>query len=78
MSEYEHNVIYILGGIFQKTKHGQIRHQSLPLQKYLRFSSISNTVLSVNQVYNMLMTLKHNNNNWLEVLKCISERCLIG
>ncbi|CAF2719965.1 unnamed protein product [Rotaria sp. Silwood2] len=87
MSEYEHNVIYIFGGIFQKTKHEritlekakreQIRHQSLPLQKYLRFSPSANTVLSINQVYNILMTLKHNNNNWFEALKCIPERCLM-
>ncbi|CAF2313945.1 unnamed protein product [Rotaria sp. Silwood2] len=79
MSEYEHNVIYIFGGIFQKkkAKHEQIRHQSLPLQKYLRFSPSANTVLSINQVYNILMTLKHNNNNWFEALKCIPERCLM-
>ncbi|CAF0995288.1 unnamed protein product [Rotaria sordida] len=87
MSEYEHNVIYILGGIFQKTKHEQItlekakheqiRHQSLPLQKYLRFSESASTILSLNQVYNILMTLKHNNNNWFEALKCIPERCLL-
>ncbi|CAF2719950.1 unnamed protein product [Rotaria sp. Silwood2] len=79
MSEYEHNVIYIFGGIFQKkkAKREQIRHQSLPLQKYLRFSPSANTVLSINQVYNILMTLKHNNNNWFEALKCIPERCLM-
>ncbi|CAF1257274.1 unnamed protein product [Rotaria magnacalcarata] len=87
MTEYEHNVIYILGGIFEKTKHEHltlekaehehIRHQSLPLQKYLKFSTSANPVLSLNQVYNILMTLKHNNNNWFEALKCIPERCLL-
>ncbi|CAF0779663.1 unnamed protein product [Adineta ricciae] len=85
MSEYEHNVIYILGGIFQKTKteqltlekaqSEQIRHQSLPLQRYLKLSSNASSVLSLNQVYNILMTLKHTNNNWYEALKCIPERC---
>ncbi|UJR25670.1 hypothetical protein I4U23_007021 [Adineta vaga] len=86
MNEYEHNMIYVLGGIFQKTKTErltfekaqaeQIRHQSLPLQKYLKFSSNASPVLSLNQVYNILMTLKHTNNNWFEALKCIPERCL--
>ncbi|CAF0732467.1 unnamed protein product [Adineta steineri] len=86
MNKYEHNVIYILGGIFQKTKNErltlekadneQIRHQSLPLQQYLRLSSNASAVLSLNQVYNILMTLKHNNNNWFDAFKCIPERCL--
>ena len=50
-----------------------MKHNSID---FSRLSSNASAVLSLNQVYNILMTLKHNNNNWLEALKCIPERCL--
>lgn len=117
MTEYEHNSIYILGGIFEKSrlKHPKRKFFSLLSSKnrtvnlrkgeawtdstsifataeifkvksiysiqaisnaQSRFSSNASAVLSLNQVYNILMTLKHTNNNWSDALHCIPERCL--
>ncbi|CAF0982895.1 unnamed protein product, partial [Didymodactylos carnosus] len=83
MKEYEHDTIYIIGAIvtpekrpltLAKAKRNQIRHQCLPLDYYVKFNSGSNYKnLTLNQVYNILMTAKHTQNNWYEAFKHISD-----
>ncbi|CAF0768145.1 unnamed protein product [Didymodactylos carnosus] len=83
MLEYDHDAIYIIGGIvdlsskkpltFGKAKRQQIRHQRLPIDRYVKFGSGSGKTLTIDQVFNILMTLKHTG-NWHEAFKYIPNR----
>ncbi|CAF3377582.1 unnamed protein product, partial [Rotaria sp. Silwood2] len=71
---FDHGAVYIVDGIYdndenkepltyQKAARQKILHQKLPLEKYLAFHSTSTRALAFHEVYNILLTLKHINNN---------------
>ncbi|CAF3329492.1 unnamed protein product [Rotaria sp. Silwood2] len=84
MTHFDHNAVYILGGIYddenkepltyQKAVRQNIRHQKLPLEKYLTFHSTSSRALAFHEVYNILLTLKHTNNNWIKAFRYVPKR----
>jgi len=84
MTHFDHDAIYILGGIYddgnkepltyQKAVRQNIRHQKLPLEKYLTFHSSSSRALAFHEVYNILLTLKHTNNNWIKAFHYVPKR----
>ncbi|CAF0819391.1 unnamed protein product [Didymodactylos carnosus] len=84
METFDHDAIYVIGGIFDNTKkvpityekaqHENIRHQRLPLDRYLKFHETSSKALAMNQVYKILMTLKHTNNNWYKAFKYVANK----
>ena len=55
---------------FAKAKRDRVQHQRLPLDRYVKFGGGSGKSLTIDQVYNILMTLKHTN-SWVEALKYI-------
>ncbi|CAF4529368.1 unnamed protein product [Rotaria socialis] len=84
MTHFDHDAIYILGGIYddenrepltyQKAVRQNIRHQKLPLEKYLTFHSTSSRALAFHEVYNILLTLKHTNSNWIKAFRYVPKR----
>ncbi|CAF1080250.1 unnamed protein product [Didymodactylos carnosus] len=84
MVEYDHDAIYIIGGIFdksgkdtlEKAQREQIRTTRFPLDRYLKFHPTCYKDLTLDQVYNILMTLKHTKNNWYKALKWVPDRKL--
>ena len=105
MTHYDHDSVYILGGIYddenkealtyEKAVRQNIRHQKLPLDKYLRlisfhrieidshlrsnfsFHTASSHALAFHEVYNILLTLKHTNNNWKQALRFVPTRKVV-
>ncbi|CAF0985847.1 unnamed protein product [Didymodactylos carnosus] len=83
MLEYEHDAIYIIGGIvdltgkkpltFGKAKREQIRHMRFPIDRYLKFGGGSGKTLTLDQAFNILQTMKHTG-NWHESFKYIPNR----
>ncbi|CAD5112682.1 unnamed protein product [Dimorphilus gyrociliatus] len=73
MKEYDHNAIYIIGGIvdrseevpltFAKAKKEKIRSVRFPLERYLDWTRGSKS-LTIDQVVGILLRIKQNNNNW--------------
>ncbi|UJR07553.1 hypothetical protein I4U23_011841 [Adineta vaga] len=84
MTHFDHNAVYIVGGIYddenkepltyQKAVRQNIRHEKLPLDKYLTFHSSSSKALAFHEVYNILLTLKHTNNNWIKAFRYVPKR----
>ncbi|CAF0881747.1 unnamed protein product [Adineta steineri] len=84
MSEYNHNAVYIIGAIIDtglggrpislaKAKRDNIKHQRLPLERYLKFGSNANRSLSLDKIYNILMALKHGH-SWADAFQAIPDR----
>ncbi|CAF5186070.1 unnamed protein product, partial [Rotaria sp. Silwood1] len=46
----------------------------LPLEKYFTFHSTSSRALAFHEIYNILLTLKHTNNNWIKAFYYVSKR----
>ncbi|CAF1249123.1 unnamed protein product [Rotaria sp. Silwood1] len=64
-----HSPAYIIITVRQN-----IRHQKLPLEKYFTFHSTSSRALAFHEIYNILLTLKHTNNNWIKAFYYVSKR----
>ncbi|CAF3105322.1 unnamed protein product [Rotaria socialis] len=83
MTSFDHEAIYIIGGIadrtgkkpltFGKAKRDNVKHQHFPIDRYVKFGSGSGKSLTIDQVYNILMTLKHTG-SWVEAFKYIPDR----
>ncbi|CAF2372662.1 unnamed protein product [Rotaria sp. Silwood2] len=83
MTSFDHDAIYIVGGIadrtgkkpltFGKAKRENIKHQRFPIDRYVKFGGGSGKSLTIDQVYNILMTLKHTG-SWVEAFKYIPDR----
>ncbi|CAF0856744.1 unnamed protein product [Adineta ricciae] len=81
MTHFDHDAVYIVGGIYddenkepltyQKAVRQNIRHAKLPLDK---FHSSSSKALAFHEVYNILLTLKHTNNNWIKAFRYVPKR----
>jgi hypothetical protein len=41
---------------------------------FLRFHSSSSRALAFHEVYNILLTLKHTNNNWIKAFRYVPKR----
>ncbi|CAF1316141.1 unnamed protein product [Adineta steineri] len=84
MTHFDHNAVYIVGGIYddqnkepltyEKAVRQNIRHEKLPLDKYLTFHTSSSKALAFHEVYNILLTLKHTNNNWIKAFRYVPKR----
>ncbi|CAF1085953.1 unnamed protein product [Rotaria sp. Silwood1] len=84
MSEYDHDAVYIIGAIIDssvggrpltlaKAKRDNIKHQRLPLERYLKFGSSASRTLSLDKIYFILMALKHGQ-SWSEAFQAIPDR----
>ncbi|CAF3824021.1 unnamed protein product [Rotaria sp. Silwood1] len=86
MTSFDHDAVYIIGGIidlsgkkpltFGKAKRDNIRHQRFPIDRYVKFGGGSGKTLTIDQVYNILMTLKHTG-SWVEAFKFIPDRKVV-
>jgi len=86
MTSFDHDAVYIIGGIidlsgkkpltFGKAKRENIRHQRLPIDRYVKFGGGSCKTLTIDQMYNILMTLKHTG-SWIEAFKYIPNRKVV-
>ncbi|CAF1403362.1 unnamed protein product [Adineta steineri] len=86
MTTFDHDAVYIVGGIaditgkkpltFGKAKRENIRHQRFPIDRYVKFGGGSGKSLTLDQVYNILMTLKHTG-SWVDAFKYIPDRKVI-
>ncbi|CAF1643837.1 unnamed protein product [Adineta ricciae] len=86
MTAYDHDAVYIIGGIVDvtgkkpltigKAKRDNIRHQRFPIDRYVKFGGGSGKTLTIDQVYNILMTLKHTG-SWIEAFKFIPDRKVV-
>ncbi|CAF1157915.1 unnamed protein product [Adineta steineri] len=86
MTTFDHDAVYIIGGIidvsgkkpltFGKAKRENIRHQRFPIDRYVKFGGGSGKTLTIDQVYNILMTLKHTG-SWIEAFKFIPDRKIV-
>ncbi|CAF0796811.1 unnamed protein product [Rotaria sp. Silwood1] len=86
MTSFDHDAIYIIGGIadrtgkkpltFGKAKRENIKHQRFPIDRYVKFGGGSGKSLTIDQVYNILMTLKHTG-SWVEAFKYIPDRKIV-
>ncbi|CAF3498975.1 unnamed protein product [Rotaria sordida] len=86
MTSFDHDAIYIIGGIadrtgkkpltFGKAKRENIKHQRFPIDRYVKFGGGSGKSLTIDQVYNILMTLKHTG-SWIEAFKYIPEQKVV-
>ncbi|CAF3100806.1 unnamed protein product [Rotaria socialis] len=86
MTSFDHDAVYIIGGIidlsgkkpltFGKAKRDNIRHQRFPIDRYVKFGGGSGKTLTIDQVYNILMTLKHTG-SWTEAFKYIPDRKVV-
>jgi len=86
MTEFDHDAVYIIGGIidlsekkpltFGKAKRENIRHQRFPIDRYVKFGGGSGKTLTLDQVYNILMTLKHTG-SWMDAFQFIPQRKVI-
>ncbi|CAF2909953.1 unnamed protein product [Rotaria sp. Silwood2] len=82
MTSFDHDAVYIIGGIidlsgkkpltFGKAKRDNIKHQRLPIDRYVKFGGGSGKTLTIDQMYNILMTLKHTG-SWVEAFKYIPK-----
>ncbi|CAF2461031.1 unnamed protein product [Rotaria sp. Silwood2] len=84
MFEYDHDAVYIIGAIVDssvggrpltlaKAKRDNIKHQRLPLERYLKFGSSASRALSLDKIYFILMALKHGQ-SWAEAFHAIPDR----
>jgi ribonuclease P protein 1 len=55
---------------FGKAKRENIKHQRFPIDRYVKFGGGGGKSLTIDQVYNILMTLKHTG-SWVDALKYI-------
>ncbi len=55
---------------FGKAKRENIKHQRFPIDRYVKFGGGSGKSLTIDQVYNILMTLKHTG-SWVDAFKYI-------
>ncbi|CAF1642858.1 unnamed protein product [Adineta ricciae] len=86
MTSFDHDAVYIVGGIadrtgkkpltFAKAKRENIKHQRFPIDRYVKFGGGSGKSLTLDQVYNILMTLKQTG-SWTEAFKYIPERKVV-
>ncbi|UJR30991.1 hypothetical protein I4U23_018502 [Adineta vaga] len=86
MTSFDHDAVYIIGGIiditgkkpltFGKAKRENIKHQRFPIDRYVKFGGGSGKTLTIDQVYNILMTLKHTG-SWIEAFKFIPDRKIV-
>ncbi|CAF0736206.1 unnamed protein product [Rotaria sordida] len=87
MSEYDHDAVYIIGAIIDvsvggrpltlaKAKRDNIKHQRLPLERYLKFGSSTSRALSLDKIYFILMALKHGQ-SWTEAFQAIPDRKVV-
>ncbi|CAF0783802.1 unnamed protein product [Rotaria sordida] len=86
MTSFDHDAVYIIGGIidlsgkkpltFAKAKRDNIKHQRFPIDRYVKFGGGSGKTLTLDQVYNILMTLKHTG-SWVEAFKYIPDRKVV-
>ncbi|CAF1626731.1 unnamed protein product [Adineta ricciae] len=87
MSEYDHDAVYIIGAVVDtsvggrpltlaKAKRDNIKHQRLPLERYLKFGGNASRTLSLDKVYNILMALKHGK-SWAEAFEAIPDRQVV-
>jgi len=86
MTSFDHDAIYILGGIvdltgkkpftFAKAKRENIKHQRFPIDRYVKFGGGSGKSLTIDQCYNILMTLKHTG-SWVDAFKYIPDRKIV-
>ncbi|CAF4768290.1 unnamed protein product, partial [Rotaria magnacalcarata] len=61
---------------FGKAKRDNVKHQRFPIDRYVKFGSGSGKSLTIDQVYNILMTLKHTE-SWVEAFKYIPDRKVV-
>lgn len=84
MTQYDHNAVYIIGGIVDKSsgnpltlakaKKEGIRMQKLPLDKYLSWG-IGGKCLTLNQIFNIMLDIKHTG-DWHHSLRHVPRRKL--
>jgi len=61
---------------FGKAKRENIKHQRFPIDRYVKFGGGSGKSLTIDQCYNILMTLKHTG-SWVDAFKYIPDRKVV-
>lgn len=86
LEEYDHDAIYIIGCFVDmanslpvslaKAKQEGLKMARLPLERYLRWTSGGNKSLTIDQMMNVMLTVK-NTGNWATALKHVPIRKLV-